>query len=90
MKIQISRFSIHQTSKTLAILYFVLIALFTIPAGLIYAFYFSDMINAAIMFVMPFFGLIGYYIITAILLGFYNLVAKAFGGIEFQSTDNTK
>jgi hypothetical protein len=98
MKIQITRISIHQTSKVFAILYFIIVALFTIPAGFYYAFYLSDMINAAALFVAPLFGLIIYYVVIAIAVALYNLVAKAFGGFEFttaeipqhQSIDNTK
>lgn len=89
MKKQISRFSIHQTSKVAALIYFVILAIFVIPAGLYYAFYMSDMANAAIMFIAPFIGLVFNYILTAIILSIYNGIAKAVGGIEFTLTDNT-
>lgn len=89
MKKQISRFSIHQTSKVAALIYFVIVAIFAIPTGLYYAFYMSDMANAAVMFIAPFIGLIFNYILTAIMLAIYNGIAKAVGGIEFTLTDTS-
>jgi hypothetical protein len=87
MKKQITQISIHQTAKVFAILYFVIIAIITVPTGIYYAFYLSDMMNAAAMFLAPFFGLILNYILSAIICALYNLIAKAFGGIEITFTD---
>lgn len=39
------------------------------------------------LFVYPIVGTIFYYIITAIMLWFYNRVAGSFGGIEFDLSD---
>lgn len=87
MKKQITRFSIHQSSKVLAVLCFVIVVIFAIPTALINAFYNHDWTSAAIMFIMPFIALIFYYIFYAIFFALYNIVAKAFGGIEFDLLD---
>jgi len=84
---QITRFSIHQSSKVLAVLSFVIVALIAIPIALFNAFYTNDWASSATMFIMPFVALIFYYIFYAIFFALYNLVAKTFGGIEFDLAD---
>lgn len=97
MKKQISRFSIHQTSKLFAFVYFALTAIFCIPLGIYNLFVQHPFHNTAFtFFVVPFFYMLITYLATAFSLWIYNILAKAVGGIEFtvkdvdHSTDNTK
>lgn len=80
---QISRFSVHQTAKVLAILYLLLGLLL---APLVWLSSFADPEGAmplwlAVLF-PAFYGLFG-YIFTVIGAAFYNFVAARVGGIEF-------
>lgn len=81
MKKQISSIAIHQTSKILAILYFVITAIFCIPLGFL-ALLGGNSQGAIFFFLIPIFYLIGSYIITAIGSWLYNKIADYFGGIE--------
>jgi amino acid transporter len=86
MKKQIAHFSLHQTAKILCLVPFVITAVFAIPMG-IFTFFSGDKESAFQLFLMPFliaaFSYVGY-----VLWGWlYNLLAKRFGGIEFELTD---
>lgn len=87
MKKQITKFSIHQTSKVLAILYFVLIAIFAIPAGILTLMDANTETPALVFFLAPFIYLAIIYIMTSFSLWLYNVLAKTIGGIEFTVHD---
>ena len=82
MKKQISSFSIHQTSKVIAIIYFVFIAIFAIPWG-IYLLFAGVGSDSLFIFLLPFLYMLLGYIGMAVFAFVYNLVAGTFGGIEF-------
>jgi hypothetical protein len=82
MKKQISHISVHQTCKVIALVYFVLVAIFAIPWG-IFAFIATGSAETLIIFLAPFLYMILGYIFMALFLFIYNLVAASFGGIEF-------
>lgn len=86
MRKQISRISVHQSSKVYALLVFLLLALIFIPVGLI-ALYQGDRQTAFVSFGLPFAYLIISYIMVAVLSFLYNIIAKYFGGVEFELTD---
>ncbi|NGX42972.1 MAG: hypothetical protein K940chlam7_01262 [Chlamydiae bacterium] len=86
MKKQVSKISIHQSSKVIAILYFILSAIVAIPLG-IYILLFHEVAGALCVFLAPFIYLIFFYILFAIFSWLYNLVASSFGGLEFTVTD---
>jgi hypothetical protein len=86
MRKQLTNLSIHQTSKIIAILYFLLAVIITIPTSIILYIQLQDP-TFFLFLIYPFFMLIMTYISTAILAWFYNLVAKSFGGIEFKLED---
>lgn len=86
MRKQLIHFSIHQSSKVLAIVYFLLVLVFTVPVSIIMYFQMQDPTFFLFLF-YPFLFAILTYISTAIMLWFYNLVAKSFGGIEFKLED---
>lgn len=86
MKKRLSQFSIHQTSKVAALLYFVLTALFLFPYA-IYILFVLDWENAFFAFLAPFFYGIISYIVTAIITFIYNQIAAITGGIEFTIDD---
>jgi len=81
MKKQITKISVHQSSKVLALLYFVLSAIICIPIG------FFGILNgkgegAIAFFLLPFLYGIATYITFAIICWLYNKIASYFGGIE--------
>jgi len=88
MRKQLIHFSIHQSSKVLAILYFLLVLIFTVPVSIIMYFQMQDPTFFLFLF-YPFLFAILTYISTAIMLWFYNIVARSFGGIEFEFEDQT-
>lgn len=85
MKKQISHISLHQTSLTMAVWYFIIALLFAIPMGL-YGLYRHEEAAWA-WFLIPFFYLVLTYLLSAILFWLYNIVAKYVGGIEFNLND---
>jgi hypothetical protein len=82
MKKQITHFSVHQTSKVIALIYFVLVAIFAIPWGIL-AYIETGASETLVIFLAPFIYMILGYILMAIFLFVYNLIAPHFGGIEF-------
>ena len=81
MKRQIERVSLHQSSLVIALVYFVLLA--------IYALFFTAIGLAAgdyrflLLLVYPFLGGGLTYLLHLIIFWIYNLIAESFGGIEF-------
>lgn len=86
MRKQIVHLSVHQTSKVIGILYFLMIFVFIVPASVILYLQSSDP-TYFLLFFYPFLFAILTYISTAITAWFYNLVARSFGGIEFDLED---
>lgn len=86
MRKQVIRLSIHQTSKVVAILYFLITLIITIPMTIILYLQSQDP-AFFLFFIYPFVVLIMTYISTAIMGWFYNLVSRSFGGIEFKLED---
>lgn len=86
MRKQVIRLSIHQTSKVIAILYFLLTLIFTVPTAIVLYIQSQDP-TFFLFFIYPFFFAIVTYISTAILGWFYNLISKSFGGVEFVLED---
>lgn len=86
MKKQITKFSVHQTSKVLSLMYFFITFVIIVPIAL-WTYYSTKDSMAFLLFVYPIVGTIVYYILTAIMLWFYNRVAGSFGGIEFDLND---
>jgi hypothetical protein len=82
MKKQISRISVHQTSKVMSFIYFVLSAIICIPFGIFGLVSTGDM-QSLFMLVVPVFYLLFGYVMMALCLWIYNLIAASFGGIEF-------
>lgn len=82
MKKQISNISVHQSSKVIAIIYFVFTAVFAIPWGL-YMLFTTGMAESLFIFLVPFLYMLLGYIFFAIFAFVYNLVASSFGGVEF-------
>lgn len=87
MKKKLSNISNHQTSKVIAILYFVLSALFLFPYA-IYIMFVLDWENAFFAFLAPFlYGLMS-YVLMWVLTWIYNQIALITGGIEFTLEDS--
>ena len=86
MKKEIRRFSLHQTAKVFAFVYFILAAIIMIPLGILTLFT-DDHASALMMFLAPFLYLILGYLGWLLMGAVYNFVAKYFGGIEFETID---
>lgn len=86
MKKQIAHVSLHQTAKVLSILLFIVLAVVSIPFG-IYLLLFEDRTTAAPFFFIPFLYALFNYLFWFVYGWLYNLVAKHFGGIEFDLKD---
>lgn len=82
MKKQVTNISVHQSSKVIAIIYFVFVAVFAIPWGL-YMLFATGMGESLFIFLLPFLYMLLGYIGFAIFAFVYNLVASTFGGVEF-------
>jgi hypothetical protein len=85
MKRQLTHFSIHQSSKVIATIYFVFIAIFAIPWG-IYVAITVGLAESLFIFLAPLLYFIISYVAFAIFAFVYNLVAGSFGGIEYTSS----
>jgi len=82
---QITKFSIHQTSKVVGLVYFFTLVLVPLAA----LFVFSDFTGSTkwFLFLAPFgYGLVA-YVFTAFACFLYNVVAKRVGGIEFTTSE---
>jgi len=95
MKIRVNRISIHQSSKTIALFYFVLMVIYCLPLAA-YAFYTGQAggsVGAIGFLIAPVIYLPILYLFHVIMFWIYNQVAAAFGGIEAEfddhSNDNT-
>jgi hypothetical protein len=86
MRRQIVNVSVHQTSKVISILYFIITIFFIIPFSVFFYLTSEDPSYFGFL-VMPFIYLILSYLITAIFCWLYNVVARGFGGIEFELYD---
>ena len=86
MKKQISRISLHQTAKILSIVLFVFIAIVAIPVG-VFLLFSEDRSLAFPFFLAPFIYAAFNYLFWVIWGWMYNLLAKHFGGIEFELRD---
>jgi len=87
---RIKRFGVYQTSKVIAIIYFLITVVFMIPIVLISSLVGGENIpgfpfGGGIFFIfLPFiYGTMG-FIMTAIGCLIYNLIARQTGGIEFE------
>ena len=90
MKKQITRISVHQTSKMIAILYgimgFIALPLLMIP------WHGQDGGKGVSLFILmvPIAHAVFGYLLAAVGCFFYNLVAKTFGGMEFVLIDESE
>ena len=81
MRKQITHFSVHQTSKVIASLYFLMTLIIAIP-GAVLGFLFYKEQAFFLYLIYPFVFAIITYISTVIWVWLYNRVAGSFGGIE--------
>ena len=86
MKKQISRISIHQTSKVISLIYFVVSAVVCIPVG-IFGLISTGNMESLFMVIVPVVYLVAGYIMIAVVSWVYNLIAASFGGIELTLQD---
>jgi hypothetical protein len=88
MKFRIARVSVHQTSKTIALLSGIL-GLLAIPVGIqFYLQYPEENLGGAILYwLAPLWGIAFGYLSTALVCWLYNLLANKVGGIEYEVTE---
>ena len=87
MKKQLAHISIHQTSKVIAYIYFLLSLIILIPIGAFTLFVVEDRSLAIFWFILPFAYLVCGYLGSALFCFFYNKIARMVGGIEFTLTN---
>lgn len=99
MKVQITNISGHQTSKIFGLIFFVL----TLPFGLIGLFFFftipdDELLNGKDVSSVPFllmslapllYGVM-FYFMQRMVCFVYNLIAKRFGGFEFEMDESNE
>lgn len=91
MKIRVNRISIHQSSKTISLCYFVLMVVYC----LVFAGYIflsgaeGGAATALVVLILPIFYLPIFYLINVILFWFYNQIAATFGGVEAEVDDHS-
>lgn len=84
MRKQIAHISVHQTSKVIAAMYAAMVTIMMIIPLVLYTMSRGDFLSGLILlFIMPFFYWLIFYIAHVIGCWFYNIVAKRMGGIEF-------
>jgi len=81
MKKQIKHVAVHQSSKVLGILYFILSAIIVVPLTIYELISIGDP-AVLISLITPFFWGAAGYVSSAVTFWVYNLVASSFGGIE--------
>ena len=86
MRKQVTKITVHQSSKVLALLYFVLSALFVVPCGLLF-YSLSGELDILLLFAIPFVYLAFFYVMGLIVFWVYNLIGQSFGGIEIEVDD---
>lgn len=88
MKKQIARMSVFQTSKILAFMYFVVVALICVPLGLWSILHDHLIVEGVVTaVVLPILAFVVYFILNVVVLFFYNLCASCVGGVEFTLVD---
>jgi hypothetical protein len=82
MKKQITHISVHQSSKTIGLIYLALLVV-CVPIGLGVLIFDKNHGEGLIIIFLPFFYAIMGYVLSVIGFFIYNQVAKRFGGFEF-------
>lgn len=89
MKVKISKISIHQTSKVIAIFHGVFSSFFFLPMA-IFLFMMGENSGGLMTLFYPLFLMLFCYIAVALTCWVYNLIASSFGGIEFTLSEENK
>lgn len=88
MRKQVTRISVHQTSKVIASVYVLFVIIFAIPVG-IYSLVKGDIfVGLSTILLTPILYWLLFYISHVIGCLFYNFIAKQMGGIEFDFRDS--
>lgn len=82
MKVKLSKISIHQSSKVLALAQGLVFALFLIPMAT-YSFVTGDILSGIFVLLGLLLCIIVWYVGFALSFWIYNLIASSFGGVEF-------
>ncbi len=83
---QLVNISVIQSSKVIAILYFVLSAIICLPVG-IYLLFTAGFEQAFVYFLFPVIYLVLAFLGMALFFWTYNLIARSLGGIEFTTKE---
>lgn len=91
MRKQITRFSVVQTAKVAAAMYFVVSLLMIVVFAIPMMMYTGKMqMSVFMLLLMPLVYLLFGFVFTVIAAWVYNLVASVLGGIEYTTTDMDK
>ncbi len=86
MKKQITQISVHQSSKVFGVFQFLLAALIFMPLAIL-AFLLTRNLQYLALVLVPFAYWIVCYVFSALVAASYNVAAKNFGGIEYNTAD---
>jgi hypothetical protein len=86
MKRQITQISVHQSSKVLGVFHFLLSALICMPLAVL-AFLLTRKLEYLALVLIPFAYWLLTYGASAMLAWTYNIAAKNFGGVEYNTAE---
>ena len=86
MRKQVSSIGIKQSAKFMAVVYFILTAIFAIPFG-IYTMIMGSVQEGVVFLAFPFVYAILGFIFFALFAFVYNVIAEMVGGLEFTIKD---
>jgi len=86
MKKQITRFSVVQSARILAVVTFIFSVVFIVPVSLL-LYYMSGEMSILTLFVIPFAYMAAAFFLGMLWFWIYNKASKTFGGFEFTLED---
>ncbi len=86
MKKQITQISVHQSSKLLGVLHFLLSSLICMPVAIL-AFLLTRKLEYLSIVLVPFAYWVVTYVAGALFAWAYNVAAKNFGGLEYNTQE---
>ena len=87
MRRQITRVSVGQTSKVIASIYFVVAVVLAIIYFVAVSATRTSTFNPMLILLFPIFYGVMIWLVFALMLSVYNMVAARIGGVEFESVD---
>ena len=87
MRRQITRVSVGQTSMVIASLYFVVAIVIAVIAFIVVSVTGTNAFSPLLILLFPIIYAVVIWLVFALMLSVYNMVAARIGGVEFESVD---